>query len=361
MTAAAQQLTPVQMQQAWRERTQRSELPMDSQTWKGFGKKQTIEVEKLGVLARALVKIKITGETTGEAAGETKPAPGAPYSVIDEIKLRANGVAGVISCKGELLESRERIIDRTPVHAVGPGTHTEAGTSIAVKTKFEWEFILEVPIAEDLVDLVGVALAQSQQEQLVLEFNWKTEGEMFTTLTHPLAKSEGDIEWAITWFSIGEMTVGNKTELLLPNVDTIHSIIQRDPESFNAAGNVAAPLTRTSGELLRYWATAWDGDAGQYDPLEWDSFAFKYGGNQEPLRWEPASMLIEDNARAYKERLNVNGIKYAVIDTTLDDALRDAIRPYNLTEVRTVLGIKGAIGENSSVETAQEQLYPAEA
>ncbi len=359
-TSLGPELPERELPEVWAEQTARGELPQASQAFAGFGRANRLDIEKLGVVARALVKVKLEAETTDEAAGETIPAPGAPWSILEAIELQANGVSGVIQCSGTLLECRERIVYRTPVHAVLSDAHSEPGVSTPVKTAFIWELIYEVPIAEDLTDLEGVVLAQSEQTALSLRLQWATEGEMFTTLTHPLAKATGEVAWQITWFSIGTYQEGKRTVIALPDLQTLHGLVERSTPLV-AEGNQEAPLTPTAGDLLRYYIAAYNGYTSTFDPLAWVRWILQYGGNQKPIVFEPASFLVEENAKAYKERLDVNGVKYLILDTTLDDAIRDAIRPMMLSELKSIVGIPSAPAANSRIVSAQESLYPAAA
>lgn len=340
----------------WEELTQRIELPATRQKFEGLNNTQTLTLERVGCPAEVSIRVIFKWETP--AAAEATPSLGMPWAVLKELRMKANGVSGIIDCSGLVLESRQKVVFLTPEHAILKNTNAKPA-KIAAKTAVEWEWIIQVPIAEDLKELEGIVLAQSEETALSFDLTWASEAELLSE--GKPEKVEGTIDWMVTLFSIGTMVVNGKKVVVLPDLRTLHGLTERKA-AISAEGAEEAPLTRTSGDLLRYFVTAWKkAKVTQYAPETWTEFTFKFGGNQEPAVWKVPAFLVERNARDYRGRPDVEGVHFLILDTTLDDAIRDAIRPMLLSEVKSIIGIPSAPETGAFIGTAQETLYPAEA
>jgi len=339
----------------WNELTERIELPCVTHKFLGFGETDELKLERVGCVAEAQIHVIVKFAVP---AKEVLPKIGAPWSLIKKVALKANGVSGIISCSATVLKVREIVEYRSPPDSLA--------TSVTPKTKLKesetatWEFVLQVPIAQDLRELDGIVLAQSEETALGIEIQFATLAEVFESGGTELTAITGSVKWAVTLFSIGTMTEGKNTVVVLPDLTSLHGLVERSAEYANE-GEVEAPLTRTSGDLLRYFVSAWKGLVATFDPKFWTSFIIQFGGNQKPIGYNDPVLLARRNERDYLGRPTVNGVAFAVLDTQLDDAERDAIRPMALSELKSLIGIPEAPGANSSIKSTQETLYPANA
>jgi hypothetical protein len=337
----------------WAQLTERIELPQASQPFAGFGESQELKLERVGCAAEGQVRvvIKFTSTDTVQAA------IGAPWTLIKKLSLKANGVSGIIAAGGVLLKSRELVEYRSPPDTLASVVKPNEDLAAAEHT---WEFIIQVPIAEDLRELDGIVLAQSEETALGMEIQWATLGEVFSAKSSEVTEISGSVKWAMTLFSIGTMTEGKNSVVILPDLTSLHGLIERS-QPLVGDGEQESPLTRAAGDMLRYFVSAYDGKYGQFNPTAWTSFILQYGGNQKPIAYSDVNLLVRRNERDYLGRPDVNGVHWAVIDTQLDDAERDAIRPMALSELKALIGIPSTPEANSNIVSAQENLYPANA
>ncbi len=360
-TGGATVQDPVLFQQL----TERQAMPQVSQAIKGLAKKQRFIVEKVGVVAR--VRLLVKGEFKTAAGQEPTLNPGFPFKLISELALQANGVTGIIDCSGPVLEQRRQRIYRNPVSAIKQITgKTAAGGEIVapgVKLKasetFTFRFVVEVPIAHDMLSLIGSLLAQNEETGLSLFVTWASEEEIVNG--GKIEAFSGEVEWTSTVFSIGSTTVGKSEKTVLPDLSAFHGLIQTETPLVGT-GLRKAELVRTAGQLLCYTATVLNKAGGVEDlsPVEWTSFRLEYGGNKDPLVWVPAMELLEENADDYDGPLVVFGMHFLAIDNERDNPTRDMIIPESLTELRSVIGIPAAfVPSNAVILTSQETLYPA--
>ena len=342
------------------ELTERQAMPQVSQPIKGFGKKQTLIVEKVGVVARIRLLIKATFEATEEEKSIVNP--GFPQRLIQAIAIESNGVTGIIDCSAMQLEARRKRVFRNPVSALlaVPAPVTE-GKKLK-KGVFETEFVVEIPIAHDMQSLIGALLAQNEETSLSVTIQWATEEEV----QHggKLAKLEGEVQWGTTVFSIGTTPIGNAETTILPDLSAFHGLLENETPLVGT-GNKKANLIRTSGQLLCLTGTVVNSFEKEISPAKWTKFAVEYGGNKDPLVWEPASELLEINADEYDGPIIVGsspgGQHYLMVDLEADNPMRDMIFPESLTELRATFSIAGGeeVKATANLVVGQETLYPA--
>jgi hypothetical protein len=335
--------------------TERQAMPQMAQAIAGFAKSQRLVIEKVGVLARIrlLVKVKFTPKEEEKALA----LPGFPFKLIREVALQANGVTGIIDVSALHLEQRRRRIYRNPVSAIFKASTVGAKLKKEVITT---EFVVEIPIAHDMLSLIGCLLAQNEETTLSVLINWASEAEVFGG-AGGVEKVEGEVLWSTTVFSIGSTPVGGKETTVLPDLSAFHGMVQSETPLI-ATGNREAQLIRTAGQLLCYTAYVTNkANATEIlSPAEWTQFKVEYGGNKDPLNWTPASQLLEENADDYDGPIAIQGVTFLIVDNERDNPARDMIIPESLTELKAVLGIPaGFVPAEAQIVTSQETLYPA--
>ena len=337
--------------------TERQAMPQTTQEIAGLGKKQRLLLEKVGVVSRIRLLIKCEFTPTEEEKAILNP--GYPFKLLREVALQANGVTGVIDCSGITLAARRQRVFRNPVSALFKSPKT--GTKLK-KEAIKTEFVIDIPIAHDMLTLIGSILAQNEETQLSILLNWASEEELLEA--GAIEKFKGEVVWATTVFSIGSTTQGKEEVLVLPDLSAFHGLIDNEV-ALNTKPNAKAELIRTAGQLLCYTAAVLQkGGKSILSPAEWTSFKVEYGGNKDPLVWNPASELLELNADEYDGPLAVgegtNKVTLLAYDCEVDHPSRDLIIPESLTELRSVIQVPGTFEpESAKILTSQETLYPA--
>jgi hypothetical protein len=336
------------------ELTERQAMPQTGQPIAGLNKAQRLILEKVGVVAR--IRLLVTCSFTPVEDKKAILNPGFPWKLIQSISLQANGVTGIINCAGTVLEMRRRRIFRNPVSALL--LSPVVGEKLA-KAEQKVRFVVEIPIAHDMLSIIGALLAQNEETALSIKIAWADEEEIVTGGT--IEKFTGEVQWATTVFSIGSTVLGKEEVTILPDLSAFHGIVESETP-ITGTGNKSAELIRTAGQLLCYSASLRNGAGGTtfLTPIEWTTFKLEYGGNKDPLNWTPAMELVEENADDYDGPLNVQGQTFVVIDNERDNPTRDMIIPESLTELKGVVGVPaGFVASNANIITTQETLYPA--
>lgn len=335
--------------------TERQEMPQTSTAIKGLGKSQRLLLEKVGVVAR--IRLMIECEFKPKEEEKATVLPGFPFKLIREIALQANGVTGIIDVNGMVLHQRRMRIYRNPVSAIFKSPVVGAKLK---KEVIKVKFVVEIPIAHDMMSLIGALLAQNEETGLSLKINWASEEEIIGG-AGGIEGFAGEVLWASTVFSIGSTVIGKQEVTVLPDLSAFHGLVQSETPLVGT-GERRAELIRTAGQLLCYTATVLNkaGGSVELSPEEWTTFKLEYGGNKDPLVWTPANTLLEENADDYDGPLVVQGVHFLAIDNEKDNPARDMIIPESLTELRSILGIPaGFVAENAIILTSQETLYPA--
>jgi len=340
--------------------TERQTMPQTSQAIKGFAKKQTLIVEKVGAVARIRLLVKAKFEATEEEKSIVNP--GFPQRLIQAIAIESNGVTGIIDCSAMTLEARRKRVFRNPVSAITTVPKEIVEGKKLKKGVYETEFALEIPIAHDMESLIGILLAQNEETSLSVTVTWASEEE----IQHggKLAKLEGEIQWGTTVFSIGTTPIGGHETTILPDLSAFHGMLESETPLVGT-GAKKANLIRNSGQLLCLGGAVQNGFPAEISPALWPKFSIEYGGNKDPLVWEPASELLELNADEYDGPIVVGsspgGFHFLMVDFEADNPERDWMIPESLTELRAVFGIAGAekVEVNANLIVTQETLYPA--
>ena len=353
-TSSGPQLQPEEIAALWPTLTERVELPMKQQAFAGLGESQNLTLERVFCVAEAQVLLSLSWETP--AAAEATPCLGMPQGAIKKVQLKANGTSGIIAASGRVLEARQQVVYSNPEHAILANANSKP-EKIAAKTAVKWEWVVQVPIAEDLKQLEGIVLAQTEETALEIEVEWAKEGEIVSAGT--MEKVTGTVAWAITAFTVGTMENRGQKVLVLPDLKLLHGLIERS-SNYESEGEQESPLTRSAGDLLRYYFNVFKkGLVSEFDVKELLYVYLQFGGNQKPEQWGSPKLLLERNARDYRKRIEVGGVHYGILDRTLDDPERDAIRPMALSELKLIVGIPAKPEENARIYSTQETLYPA--
>lgn len=336
--------------------TERQELPQLKQAFPGFKESSTFELQKVGVISQIRLIVELKYKVT--AAGVAKLNPGFPWSLIKKISISANGVTGIISCRGVTIESRRRRIFRNPVKAIEAGP--KAGEELALSTEHTNVFTVVVPIAHDMLSILGSLLAQNEETALAVDIDWASEAEVFSGAGGKVEDVSGSILWDTTTFSIGQVPIGNKQVTVLPDMSAFHGLIDK-AKKLVGTGEEPTPITRTVGQLLCFTASILNGPTAQLSPKEWDTFSIEYGANKKPRVWRPAKSLIVANADDYDGPIDVEGLEQAVVDNEVDNPTRDMIYPEAMTELQATVGIPAAttLAANAETIVSNETLYPS--
>lgn len=348
--------------------TERNDVPQGTVSFPGLGGApfQT-RLSNVGVLSG--LQIIFEGTLTvknGEEEGTCTPTHQWPWNILKRFTLNANGQTSLLAAEGMDLRARRQRVFRNPRDPVttAPSTDGVYGdpSASAIEASEEgkaYSVFLEwdVPIVHDWFTLTGALFAQSDQIYLSWEFDPASASELFTLTKDATVTLEGSVKSTSTFFDVPYADTQGGRKVLVPDLSWLHGFVSSD-QNFANTGDVDAPLIRTSGELLAYYARLDNGAAATIDPTALDEIRFEYGGNRKPRVHSPPHTLLSKNAEDYNGRILPNA-GYFVFDFEADNPSRDLVFPKGVTELQVVVNVNGEteVKSNAKVHFIEEALF----
>lgn len=364
--------------QAFFEKTRRLRFNQkDLASIAGFGSTDTIAIAQTGIIAA--LRLHLYGTiTVTPGTGTAASTARWPYDVIKQLRVSANGQSNLISCSGAKLKVREIIsngdlTDRGVSQGIGgasPGNATTQGTlslaseqwgvgqnvtAIAAGT-YDVDLSFEVPLAWDMVKLVGAIFAQTASTNLELSIDWSTKSDLFT-LTGDATVSEAlSLQVDGVVFAIPQVN-GSP---VVPDLSVFHSMTQTNDFSVGGSGSQVYLAGQGVGrQLMRVIWQLWNGAAPQTPVTLTDAnfgqIGWMYGGNNTPEVFAGGRSLRQKEECDYSS--DVGGpFGFAVLDFAEKWAFRDSVNEGTATNLRILLSPLVAL-TNPRLEYLQETIF----
>jgi len=332
------------------------------------GQPMQSQIPKVGLLKRILVLI--TGTLTVTLGGGTA-ALGleAPFSIVQRIKLIANGNTTLFDCSGygALIASLfsahgfagfgGRPVVPDAVAVPGPAStafaaaNFGAGVSAGANT---WNFALEIPIglADDWREPVGLILAAAPDTQLALEITWGAT--LFSTVaarTTPIlvtgaatATFTGTATPFIEFFTIPASSAD------YPDLHRVHLWTETGPQPIVANGDNDVTVQR-GNTLMRLVHGVYTNSAP--DGTNVSGRQLRFNTNEVPYATSRQLDAVLQRKRMVRDQPD----GWYTWDLWNTGTPRDAINTLNLNEITSRLILAGAtIAGVSDIRTLTEQL-----
>lgn len=341
--------------------TERNDVPQGTTAFPGLGGAPfNTRLSNVGVLCG--LQIIFEGTLTVAGAGTCTATYQWPWNVLKRFSLSANGQTSLLSAEGMDLRARRQRVFRNPRDPITvakgtDGTYGDPESQVIANGSYPIYLVWDVPIVHDWFTLTGGLFAQSDQIYLAHQFVPAATADLFTLAGGSTATLTGSVKSTTTFFDVPYADVQGGRKVLVPDLSWLHGFVSAD-EQFKNTGDVAAPLIRTSGELLAYYAYLDNGGATVIDPTALEEIRFEYGGNRKPRVHAPPQTLLAKNAEDYNGRL-LPKAGYYVFDFEADNPSRDLVFPKGVTELQTVQRVPAAtsVNGNAHVHFIEEALF----
>lgn len=334
--------------------TERNVGTLISRSTPGAGQFFTEQVVKTGILGK--LRLQFVGSLAVASAAVTSGVRW-PHGLLEQFVLGANGQNDLISVDGLDLHTLRSLrypafTDRTSKF---PGT-VGGGDSIGVATH---DLVLdyEVPVSWDDTTLIGALFAQSSSTNLTIRIAQALNTRLFSA--NP-ANATITGTWYVSseWYEIPFDSEGN---MVVPDVTRLHGLNAVETP-FTNVGPVKTPLIRSEGDLHRLLISAHAAAETRLTAApsaatsrRIDKLTVEYGGNQRPLVYEPAHLLLSRNNEHYGTTPTYDR---HVIDLVRDNPQRDKIHLPGVTELKTELVVNSAVTVAAgSVRLVQETMF----
>jgi hypothetical protein len=361
--------------------TRRLTFAQRSFTYGGMGTTDIISILQTGIIAA--ISVKFSGTlTTLKGSGAIASTARWPYDLIKNLRVSANGQSNLINVGGNDLKvrsimARGDLTDRSVSQGIGgasPGTARTNGTlSLASESwgvgqnvsaiadgSYAVEFEVMVPLAFDMVNLMGAIFAQTSSTDLQLVLDWASLTDLFTISGTATVALTGSVVAEGVVFSIPQ---GPNGDVIVPDLSVFHSLIRnRYPSPILGENEVKLAGQGIGRQLLRMWFRTFNNSvplpmtAANYGKVGW-----RYGGNDTPEVWTDGQHLRYFNEMLFNS--DIGGLQgYGCIDFASEFAFRDTIDEGAASELRIVAELASGLTLASPfIEYVQETAFAGSA
>jgi hypothetical protein len=296
-----------------------------------------------GLLAE--IEIIFTGTLTiTPGTGAVTPTDYWPYGLLQNIKFSVNG-SNLLNANGMSFDYRRQAITRR-----APDSMTSAPTATGANAvEIHWV----VPIADNMVNLWGAILTQSDDLYARLDYTVSPQATLFALTGTATAVLTGNIQLTYYAYDVPIVPIQGAGEKgVLPDTDVLHRFSEFSvPVVSN--GDTEIKLQQTAGEVERIFLFL-DNVGSLMDPASWNTIRFQFAETEEPTTWL-AHQLLSKNARNYLGRLTPKGV---AIDFAFWNQQRDALYPKGVANPKVIVNLPGSITPNAGARlfAVQESL-----
>jgi hypothetical protein len=286
-----------------------------------------------GLLAE--IEVVFTGTLTCTAGTGTITATDYwPFGLLDNLRFTVNG-SPLENAQGLSYELRRQAVRRQAKNA-----QTSAPTSAGANTvEIHWI----VPIADNLVNLWGSILAQSDDLYLRLEYTVAAKSKLFALTGDADVTLTGNLELTYYAWDVPIVPVANMGEKgVLPDTDVLHRFSEFSvPVVSN--GDTELKLQQTAGEIERIFLFL-DNVGSLLAVTSWSEVRFQFAETEEPYRIG-ASQLLGKNANDYNDVLE--SAKAACLDNSYWNQRRDALWPKGVANPKVIVTLPSTVTPNT--------------
>jgi hypothetical protein len=329
----------------------------------GLGASDAFTIKQSGIIAALDIHFTASVVVTLNS-GTVATTNRWPYDLLKRVILTANGTTNLVSCSGAHLAayrfvSQPNLNDRgiaRGISGASPGTSTQQGTlSLASESwgfgqnvsaipggTYDVELYFRIPLAADLVKLLGAVFGQTQATSLNVELDYNSQGALFTTTGAPtIVFNNASILCEGIVFSI---PYGPDGQIVIPNLSAYHKLIASNDFSVGAGLYGSTLVGQGVGQLLqRILFRLWNGSPSAPVPITAANFGqcgWMYGGDQLPEAFnsngaQAGHMLRFFNEELYSSDLGAQG--FGVMDFSSMWLARDAVDESTATNLQLMV------------------------
>ena len=330
----------------------------------GLGFNNQFTIKQSGIIAALDVHISASLVITlngGTAATTAR----WPYDLVGRFVLSANGTTNLVTCSGAKLAayrfiSEPSLNDRGVTRGVGgasPGTQVDQGTlSLASESwgvgsnvsaiaggTYDVELYYRIPLAQDLIKLLGAVFGQTQATSLNVEIDWAQSSALFVLTGGATAVfSSLSVVCEGVVFSIPYGPDGN---IVIPNLSAYHKYIQYNDFSVGVGQYLSNLVGQGVGQLLnRIVFQLWNGGAPQTPVVitsaNFGQIGWQYGGDQNPEIYGGNALGSSHMLRFWDEQLystDLGASGFGCLDFASQWLARDAVDESTATNLALLL------------------------
>lgn len=343
----------------------------------GPGNTDSYSIKQAGIIAALDVKVELSVVVT-PSTGSVASTSRWPYDCIRAFRLSANGVNNIVNCSGGKLVAHRFMMtgalsDKGVSAGIGgasPGSSVTSGSmklateewgigqnvsAIAAGT-YDVELYYRIPVAFDLVKLLGAIFAQTAATSIDIAIDWAPTSELFTIVSPATVAVTGSVTTEGIVFSIPRNAAGDP---IIPNLSAFHSLVQNNDYAVGTGSYESMLMgTGVGKRLLRVFWQLWSGSTPAPVGLSKANFGqcgWRLGGNVTPEAWNDGRLLANWMEELYNADVaTLQG--FGCMDFASQWAMRDSIDEATATNLRLLVSPNNAL-TSPVLEVTQETLF----
>ncbi|HWB34589.1 MAG TPA: hypothetical protein VHA75_01045 [Rugosimonospora sp.] len=359
--------------------TRRLKFPMKSSTnIAGLGSTDSVQLRQTGIVAVLEVRVKGTLTFGGTITG-TSMSYEWPFNLVKEFRLSANGQSNLVKARGLSIRALElatnpRITDQGITKSFN-GANSAFGTlalssddwgtfstnaltpngSVAATGAYTVDLSYFIPVAADMVSLVGSVYAQSAATNLALDIDWNTQNALLTL------GGSATVAQALTYQVTGHVysipNVGG--QYVVPDLSAFHQLAEFRQSGLGQNDNqVLLPGTGVGRKLMRVLHNVYSSGAPlALTAANFSTLAWAYGGSDTPESYPSGQDQRVNNLRQTGSDLGALW-GFSLWDFASQFALRDVVDEGATSDLRIIIGLVSA-PTNGAAQVLQETIFAA--
>lgn len=365
--------------------TRRLKFPAQpNKAFAGIGSQDVVTLRQTGIIAA--LEVRVSGQVViGGTLGTTTASYEWPFGIVQRFQLSANGQSNLLQARGLTFRLFDFLMNHDLVDNGGPVTF--GATAIASGTSGGWkipgddwgtattnsinpgvnvpatgtytvDITFVLPIAADMVSLIGSIFAQSAATNLTLTVQYATQTQLFSavgvsaTIVYNL-----NLQVQAVAFSIPN--VGGK--FVVPDLSQFHQITEYQPPGVTQGTNQPVlPGTGVGRRMMRVFGQTYSGAVPTPIPVtaaNYGQVGWAFGGNDMPESYDNGTQVRASLVRDCGVDVSTYWGWFG-IDFASQFALRDLVDQGTTSDLRVLWNLVAA-PTNPVAQVAQEVLFAA--
>lgn len=289
----------------------------------GLGESDQFTIKQSGIIAA--LDVHVAGSlVVALGEGSASSTWRWPYDLVKKFILTANGTTNLVSCSGAKLaayrfmtnpgltdrgvkQTVDNVVEYSGTMGIGSESWGVGQASTLASGTYDVDLYYRIPLAADLIKLLGAVFGQTQATSLNVEIDWNSQSNLFTLAGGATAALTASVVTEGIVFSI---PYGPDGQIVIPNLAAYHKYIEYLDFGVGAGQYGSTLVGQGVGQLLNRvvfrmfnGTTAANGVPVPLTAANFGLIGWQYGGDQFPEAYGAAGSGVGHMLRFWDEEL----------------------------------------------------------